>query len=222
MENILSFGLACAAALFTVTNPLSMMPALLSMTQGATEEERTRIVRRATIFAFITLLVFVLSGQFIFWFFGISTDAFRIVGGIILMKVGYDMLNAKMTTDSDKRENSSKASFDDVAIMPLGIPMLCGPAVIATAIVKMEDAQTYAMKGVLLLSIIVIYIIAFYVLKASSKLTKLLGTTGNNVMVKLMGLILMVIAIECMVGGAKPILAEIIKEGMLRYSNMNL
>ncbi|MDO4780364.1 MAG: MarC family protein [Bacteroides sp.] len=217
MEHILTFGLLCIASFFTLTNPFSIMPAFLSMTQGMSDEERIPIVRRATITAFITLLVFTLSGQVIFWFFGISTDAFRIVGGMIIMKVGFDMLNSKVAS-AKSNDNIPKKHVDDISITPLGIPMLCGPAVIAAAIVKMEDAETYAMKAVLIISIAIIYLIAFYVLKASTRVTKFLGETGNNVMIKLMGLILLVIAVECIVSGAKPILADIIKEGMTRYN----
>ena len=92
--------------------------------------------------------------------------------------------------------------------------MLCGPGAIANAIVLMQDANTFAMKGVLIGMIAFIYLLTFFILRASTRLVNVLGETGNNVMMRLMGLILMVIAVECFVGGAKPILVEILKEGI--------
>ena len=91
--------------------------------------------------------------------------------------------------------------------------MLCGPGAIANGIVLMEQANTWAMKGTLLASIVIIYVITYILLRASTKLVPLIGETGNNVMMRLMGLILMVIAVECFVGGLKPVLVDIIRAG---------
>lgn len=91
--------------------------------------------------------------------------------------------------------------------------MLCGPGAIANAIVMMQDAHTFQMKGLLVGIIALIYLLTFFILRASTRLVKVLGETGNNVMMRLMGLILMVIAVECFVSGVKPILVEILKEG---------
>lgn len=79
----------------------------------------------------------------------------------------------------------------------------------------MQDAHTIQMKGVLIGMIAFIYLITFFILRASTRLVKVLGETGNNVMMRLMGLILMVIAVECFVSGAKPILVDILKEGLI-------
>lgn len=78
----------------------------------------------------------------------------------------------------------------------------------------MQDSHTYAMKGILIGTIALIYLLTFFILRASTRLVKVLGKTGNNVMMRLMGLILMVIAVECFVSGAKPILADIVREGL--------
>ena len=201
METLIPFALLCFTSFFTLTNPLGTMPVFLTMTQGMTEKERRSIVSRATLVSFITLMVFVFAGQFLFKFFGISTNGFRIAGGVIIFKIGFDMLQARYT--------------DDISITPLGIPMLCGPGAIANAIVLMQDAHSFEMKGVLIGTIALIYFLTFLILRASTRLVNLLGETGNNVMMRLMGLILMVIAVECFVSGMKPILVDIIKEGYL-------
>ena len=170
------------------------MPVFLTMTHGMTDRERQSVVSRATLVAFITIMVFTFAGQFLFKFFGISTNGFRIAGGVM-------------------KDEEIKTYADDISITPLGIPMLCGPGAIANAIVLMQDAHTIQMKGVLIGMIAFIYLITFFILRASTRLVKILGETGNNVMMRLMGLILMVIAVECFVSGVKPILVDILKEG---------
>ena len=214
METLLPFALLCFTSFFTLTNPLGTMPVFLTMTQGMTEKERRSVVRRATFVSFLTLMLFVLAGQFLFQFFGLSTNGFRIAGGVIIFKIGFDMLQARYTPMKLKDEEI-KTYADDISITPLAIPMLCGPGAIANAIVLMQDAHTIDMKGFLIGMIALIYFITYLILRASTRLVKVLGETGNNVMMRLMGLILMVIAVECFVGGAKPIFIDILKEGLL-------
>ena len=213
MDTLLPYALLCLTSIFTLANPLGTMPVFLTMTQGLDDMQRRSIVKRATITAVIIMIVFTFAGQFIFMFFGISTNGFRIAGGVIIFKIGYDMLQARYTHVKLK-DNEIKTYADDISITPLGIPMLCGPGAIANAIVLMSDADTITMKGILVGSIAFIYILTYFILRASTRLVKLLGETGNNVMMRLMGLLLMVIAVECFVGGMKPILVDVLKEGM--------
>ena len=126
------------------------------------------------------------AGQFLFMFFGISTNGFRIAGGVIIFKIGFDMLQARYTPMKLKDEEI-KTYADDISITPLGIPMLCGPGAIANAIVLMQDAHSFEMKGVLIGTIALIYFLTFLILRASTRLVNLLGETGNNVMMRLMG-----------------------------------
>lgn len=213
MDTILPFLLLCLTSFFTLTNPLGTMPVFLTMTQGMTERERQTVVTRATVTAFIIIMVFTFAGQFLFKFFGISTNGFRIAGGFIIFKIGFDMLQARYTPMKLKDEEI-KTYANDISITPLGIPMLCGPGAIANAIVLMQDAHTFEMKSVLIGSIAFIYLLTYFILRASTRLVNILGETGNNVMMRLMGLILMVIAVECFVSGVKPILVDVLKAGM--------
>ena len=123
METLIPFALLCFTSFFTLTNPLGTMPVFLTMTQGMTDKERCSIVKRATLVSFITLMVFVFAGQFLFKFFGISTNGFRIAGGVIIFKIGFDMLQARYTPMKLKDEEI-KTYADDISITPLGIPML--------------------------------------------------------------------------------------------------
>lgn len=213
MEDLLPFALLCFTSFFTLTNPLGTMPVFLTMTNGMNDHERKAIVRRATIVSFITLMVFTFSGQFLFKFFGISSNGFRIAGGFIIFKIGFDMLQARYS-NAKLKEEEVKTYADDISITPLAIPMLCGPGAIANAIMLMDDASTFTLKGTLIGMIALVYFITFLILQASTRLVRILGETGNNVMMRLMGLILMVIAVECFVSGLKPILIDILREAM--------
>ena len=213
MEDLLPFALLCFTSFFTLTNPLGTMPVFLTMTNGMNDHERIAIVRRATIVSFITLMVFTFSGQFLFKFFGISSNGFRIAGGFIIFKIGFDMLQARYS-NAKLKEEEVKTYADDISITPLAIPMLCGPGAIANAIMLMDDASTFTLKGTLIGIIALVYFITFLILQASTRLVRILGETGNNVMMRLMGLILMVIAVECFVSGLKPILIDILREAM--------
>lgn len=215
MDTLLPFALLCLTSFFTLTNPLSIMPIFLTMTDGFSDIERKAIVKRATIVSFITLVMFAVSGQLLFKFFGISTNGFRVVGGVIFFAIGWDMLQARITKVKLK-EDEIKTYAKDISITPLAIPMICGPGSITNAIVLMEEADTFWMQVVLIASIAIVYLLTFIILRAATRINKIIGETGNNVMMRLMGLILMVIAIEFFVSGIKPILIDILRQAPIQ------
>ena len=210
MDTLIPYALLCFTSFFTLTNPLGTMPVFLTMTNGLSEDERKHIIKRATIVSFIILIAFTFCGQILFKLFGISTNGFRIAAGIIILKIGYDMLQARYSS-AKLKEDEIKAYVNDISITPLSIPMLCGPGAIANGIILMDDAHTWDLKAVLIAMIAVVYALSYVALRLSTRLVKVIGETGNNVMMRLMGLILMVIAVECFVGGIKPILIDIIQ-----------
>ncbi|MBQ8265325.1 MAG: NAAT family transporter [Bacteroides sp.] len=210
MDTIIPYALLCFTSFFTLTNPLGTMPVFLTMTNGLSDDERRHIIKRATIVSFVILIAFTLCGQFLFKFFGISTNGFRIAAGFIILKIGYDMLQARYS-NAKLKDDEIKAYVNDISITPLSIPMLCGPGAIANGIILMSDATTIELKVTLITMIAVVYVISYIVLRLSTRLVNIIGETGNNVMMRLMGLILMVIAVECFVGGLKPILIDIIQ-----------
>ena len=210
MDTVIPFALLCFTSFFTLTNPLGTMPVFLTMTNGLSDLERKRIIKRATITSFLILIGFTFCGQFLFKFFGISTNGFRIAAGIIILKIGYDMLQARYSS-AKLKEDEIKAYANDISITPLSIPMLCGPGAIANGIILMSDASNWSLKAALIGVIGLVYILTYIILRLSTRLVRIIGETGNNVMMRLMGLILMVIAVECFVGGLKPILIDILQ-----------
>jgi len=210
MNDALSFGLLCFTSFFTLINPLSTMPVFMTMTASLSEKERTHTARKASIVALITIIIFALSGQLLFKFFGISVNSFRVVGGVIFFIMGMDMLQARLGQVKIK-DSEVKAYVNDISVTPLAIPMICGPGAITNSIVLMEDASTLTRKIILFGMILLVMLITYLVFYSSSRILKMLGQTGINVMMRLMGLIVMVIAVEFFFSGLKPIILDMIK-----------
>jgi len=207
MSDLLAFGLLSFTSFFTLINPLGTMPIFMTMTADLDNKHRTRTAKKASIAAFVTIIIFAFSGQLLFNFFGISVNSFRIVGGVIFFLMGMDMLQARLGKVKVK-ESEVHTYVNDISITPLAIPMICGPGALTNAIVLMEDANSFEMKVVLVLSILIVMLLTYLILFSSTKIIKVLGETGNNVMMRLMGLIVMVIAVEFFFSGLKPIIAE--------------
>lgn len=209
MQEITGFALLCVTSYFTLINPLGLMPVFLTMTSNLDSSSKAKTARKAIFVAFFTLLAFAFTGQFLFKFFGISVDSFRIVGGVIFFIMGMDMLNARLAK-MKVNEEDIKEYVSDISITPLAIPMLAGPGAITNSIVLMEDAQDITHKIVLISAIALIFIVTYIVLWAASSISKFIGETGIKIMMKLMGLIVMVIAVEFLFSGLKPIIKSII------------
>jgi len=210
MNDALSFGLLCFTSFFTLINPLSTMPVFMTMTADLSIKERNRTAKKATIVALITIIIFAFSGQLLFKFFGISVNSFRIVGGVIFFIMGMDMLQARIGQVKIK-DSEVKTYVNDISVTPLAIPMICGPGAITNSIVLMEDASTLTRKIILFSTILLVMFITYIIFYSSSRIIKMLGQTGINVMMRLMGLIVMVIAVEFFFSGLKPIVLDMIK-----------
>jgi len=211
MNDMITFALLSFTSFFTLINPLGTMPIFMTMTADLEHKNRVKTARKAVIVAFFTIVVFALSGQLLFNFFGISVNSFRIVGGVIFFLMGMDMLQARLGKVKVK-DSEVKKYVNDISVTPLAIPMICGPGAITNSIVLMEDATHIKMVAVLFIAILAVMILTYFILVSSSKIIKILGETGNNVMMRLMGLIVMVIAVEFFFSGLKPIILDILNE----------
>jgi len=206
----LDFGIFCFVSLFTMINPIGVVPVYVSMTGALSAQEAKKVALKAIIFSLFFLSAFAFAGQFIFDFFGISIHSLRIVGGIIFFMVGYEMLQAKIVrTKFDEKEAGDY--IDDIAITPLGIPMISGPGAITTVIILMNESSTTFEKVSLFASIFLIMLISFILLVSGKKIVSVMGENGKKVMMRVMGLIVMVIAVEFFFTGLKPIVQDILK-----------
>lgn len=210
LNELTTFGLLAFTSFLAIIDPIGIMPVYLTMTASLTPAERSKTARKAVIVAFFAIVLFAFTGQFIFKFFSISINSLRIVGGIIFFMMGYDMLQAKLVrTNVD--ENFKKQYINDISITPLAIPMLCGPGAIANSIVLMEDAVTWQMQLILIAAIAAVCFLVWVSLTGASKVNHLLGDTGTKIMMRLMGLIIMVIAVEFFFSGLKPMVQGMMK-----------
>ncbi len=191
---------------FTLINPLGVIPIFISLTSNLDRKQRATTAKKAIFVSFIILVLFSISGQFLFKFFGISVNSLKIVGGVIFFMMGMDMLQARLSPIKIKDEEVKKY-VTDISITPLSIPMICGPGAITNAIVLMEDMNSFAEQGILFFSILAVMVLTYIILLSSSKIIKTIGETGNAVLMRLMGLIVMVIAVEFFFAGLKPIVA---------------
>lgn len=210
MSEVITFGILSFTSFFTLINPFGTMPVFMKMTADLDKSHRTKTARKAAVVSFITIIVFAFSGQVLFNFFGISVNSFRVVGGVIFFLMGMDMLQARLGKVKLK-ESEIKTYVDDISVTLLAIPMICGPGAMTNAIVMMEDADSIEKKIALILGAFVVILCTYLILYSASKIIKTLGQTGINVMMRLMGLIVMVIAVEFFFTGLKPILIDIFK-----------
>lgn len=210
MNELLTFGLLAFTSFFTLINPLGVMPIFMTMTADLDQEHRTKIAKKASIVSFGIIVLFALSGQLLINFFGISVNSFKIVGGVIFFLMGMDMLQARLTRVKLK-SSEVKNYVNDISITPLSIPMICGPGAITNAIVLMDEANSIFQQSILIFTVFIVMVLTYIILFSSSSILKVIGETGNNVLMRLMGLIVMVIAVEFFFSGLKPILQDIFR-----------
>jgi len=211
MNELFAFGLLTFTSFFTLINPLGTMPIFMTMTAGLSTKDRTKTAKKASIIAFVIIILFAFSGELLFNFFGISVHSFRIVGGVIFFLMGMDMLQARLGKVKIK-ESEVKTYVDDISITPLAIPMIAGPGALTNAIILMEQANDFGKKAVLIIMVFVVIVLSYLILFSASRIIKILGQTGINVMMRLMGLIVMVIAVEFFFSGLKPIIMDMINK----------
>lgn len=209
MEAYTNFFLVALTSFFTLMNPLGIMPVFMGMTATLDRKDQKKTATKAITVAFFALLGFAFTGQLLFSFFGISADGFRVVGGVLFFLLGQDMLQARLGRYKVEDDSQTRKYVGDISVTPLAIPMICGPGAITNAIVLMEDAQGVGMKAVLIGAIFIVCFISLLVLIGAGRISNVLGETGTNIMMRLMGLIVMVIAVEFFFSGLTPILQRI-------------
>ena len=204
-ENILLI----VTSLFTMINPLGVVPLFISLTDSFSVAESRRVAIKASVISFITLTLFALTGKIIFDFFGISVDGLKVIGGILFFIMGYEMLRGR--TVPKKMDNESNSNFGhEVAITPLAIPMITGPGSITMVIILMQGADSIMKKGEIISGIFMVTLLTAIILISGRKLMSFLGPSGSNVMMRLMGLIVMLIAVEFFFSGITPYIQKIV------------
>ena len=193
---------ASFTSLFSVVNPLAAMPLFLSLTDRFSDSERDQTALWASFYMFGVLIVFLLIGTFILSFFGISLPGIRIAGGLIIMRAAYSMLNPEKSgrklTEEDEKAAMEK---EDISFSPLALPLLSGPGSIAVVIGFATQAESffdYLINGI---SILMVVVTTYGLLRLAPISAKYIGHTGLNVMTRLMGFIALAISVQFILSG---------------------
>lgn len=204
----LSYAVLTFSALFVIMNPATTAFAFVSLTRGKSDEEKRLIARRACIIAFFVLTAFGLAGGMIFKIFGITLEAFRIAGGILLFGIGMGMLRGSSESQDDAGRSRTPK---DVAVVPLAIPFISGPGAIATTMILMSEAPTIWHTIIVFVGITTVILVTKYALRYASNLVRILGNYGMTVVTKIFGLILLVIAIQFIINGIRDALPYVVE-----------
>ena len=196
------FSLLALSSIFFLVDPFAALPTFLAITEGADPVRRRRIAGKGALTALIVLGTFAFTGEAIFKLFGITLPAFELAGGIILLLIGLDMLQAKRSaTQEAAGDTVAAAQKEDAGIVPLGVPMLAGPGAITSVMVLVGQVQSHWQMAAILISIALTALICYLVLGHSSLVVRVLGDTGIRILVRVMGLLLVALAAQYFVNG---------------------
>jgi multiple antibiotic resistance protein len=191
-------------ALLAIVNPIGVVPFFIAFTQNLSPAQRRRTINVSAFAAFVVIAVSAVAGLKIIEFFGISIASFQVGGGTLLLISSLQMLNAQPAEakSSDVDEGNQKVDAGaSIAIVPLTIPLLTGPATISTMVIYAEKTRHVWEQGVLVGYGVVIGAATWLAFSASGRIARVLGSTGINVMTRLMGLILAAMAVELLADG---------------------
>ena len=193
---MVEYALLAFSSLFVIVDPIAVVPAFLAMTPRDSVAQRLRTARVACLVTVGSLSGFALFGQTLLSLLGISLPAVQIAGGLILLLVSLDMLRAQRSTVQETAAGTSK---DDIAITPLAIPMLAGPAAISTVILLETQATTWMLRAVLLGCLVLIGLASYSILAIGARSAKWLNPIAEKILSRLMGLLLAALAVQFMV-----------------------
>jgi multiple antibiotic resistance protein len=203
-EPLVRFSVLALSSIFFLVDPFAAIASFLAITEGADAARRKRMARKGALTCFIVLTSFAVGGQMIFRLFGITLPAFEIAGGLILLLIGLDMLQAKRSATQEATGDTEEAAHkEDAGIVPLGLPMLAGPGAISTVMVLVGQAPSLWCweMGAILGSILLTSLVSYWVLAGAGRVLKVLGETGIRVLVRVMGLLLVALAMQYFVNG---------------------
>jgi multiple antibiotic resistance protein len=199
---VLEFALLAATSIFFLVDPFTVIPLFLSITADSPPQERRFMARRAAWTCAIVLATFALAGSLIFKMFGITLPAFKIAGGIILLQIGLDMLQARQSsTKSTPAETQEGASKADAGIIPLGMPMLAGPGAISTVMVLVGESHFAWQHAIIYTTIAATAIASYLILNGAGRVKRYMGETGIRILTRLMGLLLVALAVQFVANG---------------------
>ncbi|BDD05897.1 MarC family protein [Aureibacter tunicatorum] len=196
-----------AIGLLTITNPIGNIAIFASMTKDYSLKDSRHIAKVTSIAVFVIMLISIWTGEKLLGFFGIDLPAFESAGGLMLMLLGLSMLQSKGNdmhgTESEKNMKCDKESKTSIAVVPISMPLIVGPATITTLIVATHKFESVLQKSYLSLICLVITALIWLSLYFSSTLNQVLGEAGAKITIRIMGIILTSIAFVMLAKGLK-------------------
>lgn len=196
--------IAAFTTLFIIIDPPGLAPVFIALTQGMTPQQRRAIAIRAFFVAAGLMMVFLVLGEAVLGFIGISMDAFRIAGGILLFLTALDMLfQRRQARREDSAAEGQAEHHDDPSVFPLALPLIVGPGAITTVILLAGEAQNAAEMGAIAGVIIVVLLIVLLAFLAAPAIERALGKTGLNIVTRLLGMLLAALAVQFVLDGLR-------------------
>jgi multiple antibiotic resistance protein len=190
-------------SLLALVDPLAIIPFFISLTSNYSKQERARTIRVASCAVPIVIAVTALLGDNIIKVLGISVPAFQVGGGVIMLLMSLSMMNASLGATRNTAEETEEAGHKpSIAVVPLTIPLLTGPATISTVIVYAGKSTSWLQYAGIIGSGVVIGVITYICFKLSGRIAKVMGVTGINIATRVMGLLLAALAAEFIISGA--------------------
>lgn len=189
------------AALFSVLNPIGTVPIFVGLTQEDSKKERSRTSLWTAINVFIILVIAYFVGQYVLTFFGISIDALRIAGGIVIASSGFSLLSGefKKRRGVSKKVESDAQSRNDIALTPLAMPMLAGPGSISLLIAFYQEHNQPSEMLIAVAAILAVALVIFIILRSAHYLAKILGASGIVAISRIVGFIVIAIGVQYIV-----------------------
>ena len=195
------FGVRALLTLFVVIDPAGLVPVFVSLAGGRSPQAQASIARRAVLIAGAVLLSFAIVGGPLLAYLGISVFALRIAGGILLFRIAVDMVFAQFRRETPEEEAEARAK-EDISVFPLAIPLISGPGALASVLILGAESQGDPRLFALVLgAAAVVLLVAYLFLRGSTRLARLLGQTGINVVTRVLGLILAALAVQYVADG---------------------
>ncbi|MDD5240296.1 MAG: NAAT family transporter [Sulfuricella sp.] len=189
-------------ALVIIVNPVSALPLFVSMTADNTEAEKRNIARIASFSVAVVLVLAALIGEPILAIFGITIASFKVGGAILILLMAISMMHAAPNREKQTPEEAREAiEKENIAVVPLAIPLLSGPGAISTTIVYATERSSPAHLGMIILCCLLVALAAWLALRLATPVSKWLGETGVNIAIRLMGLLLAAVAVEILASG---------------------
>ena len=189
-------------ALIALINPLGVLPMFISLTQDFSAVQKQRAIRTAAFTVVAVVAISALLGENIIRFFGISTASLQVSGGLLILLMALNMLNAQPGGTKTTVEERDEAEHKDaIGVVPLGIPLLMGPGAMSTVIVMAHNAKQPMDYAAIIGSGVVIAILVWLTLQMAQPIARTLGRTGINIATRIMGLLVAAVAVEFIVDG---------------------